>query len=145
MKIFDFIAQLETQGIELWSEENNLRFRAPAGAMTESIKQELREHKSAILAWLQQQRAPAVLTANPDTRFDPFPLTQAQQAYFVGRHSAFTFGGVACRSYLEIVFHQPITHQQIAKAFNQLIARHDMLRVVIEEEGYCSGTLNLAT
>ncbi|QLH62599.1 non-ribosomal peptide synthetase [Serratia symbiotica] len=136
MKIFDFIAQLETQGIELWSEENNLRFRAPAGAMTESIKQELREHKSAILAWLQQQRAPAVLTANPDTRFDPFPLTQAQQAYFVGRHSAFTFGGVACRSYLEIVFHQPITHQQIAKAFNQLIARHDMLRVVIEEEGY---------
>lgn len=77
-----------------------------------------------------------MLTANPDTRFDPFPLTQARQPYFVGCHSAFTFGGVACRSYLEIVFHQPITQQQIAKAFNQLIARDDMLRVVIEEEGY---------
>lgn len=55
MKISDVIVRLETQGIELWQEENQLRFRAPAGVMTEAIMQELRDHKPAILDWLRQQ------------------------------------------------------------------------------------------
>lgn len=135
MKISDVIARLETQGIELWQEDNNLRFRAPAGVMTDAIVQELRDHKPAILDWLKEQEIGAVLQADPDARFAPFPLTEAQQAYFVGRHSAFAFGGVACRGFLEICFDQPVTSAQLNRALNQLIARHDMLRVVIEEEG----------
>ncbi|OHY69492.1 hypothetical protein BB778_09840 [Pluralibacter gergoviae] len=136
MKISDVIVRLETQGIELWQEENQLRFRAPAGVMTEAIMQELRDHKPAILDWLRQQESGAALRADPDARFAPFPLTEAQQAYFVGRHSAFAFGGVACRGYLEICFDRPVTPAQLSRALNQLIARHDMLRVVIEEEGF---------
>ncbi|ECJ2443063.1 amino acid adenylation domain-containing protein [Salmonella enterica subsp. diarizonae] len=136
MKISDVIVRLETQGIELWQEEDNLRFRAPAGVMTEAIMQELRDHKPAILDWLREQESGAVLQADPDARFTPFPLTEAQQAYFVGRHSAFAFGGVACRGYLEICFDRPVTATQLNLALNQLIARHDMLRVVIEDEGF---------
>lgn len=136
MKISDVIVRLETQGIELWQEEDNLRFRAPAGVMTEAIMQELRDHKPAILDWLREQESGAVLQADPDARFTPFPLTEAQQAYFVGRHSAFAFGGVACRGYLDICFDRPVTATQLNLALNQLIARHDMLRVVIEDEGF---------
>ncbi|KGQ02312.1 High-molecular-weight protein 2 [Beauveria bassiana D1-5] len=98
--------------------------------------QELRDHKPAILDWLREHESGAVLQADPDARFTPFPLTEAQQAYFVGRHSAFAFGGVACRGYLEICFDRPVTATQLNRALNQLIARHDMLRVVIEDEGF---------
>ncbi|WP_330985439.1 MULTISPECIES: amino acid adenylation domain-containing protein [Enterobacterales] len=137
MNISDFVAGLETQGIELWREDEQLRFRAPAGVMTAALKQQLSAHKPALLAWLEEEeRAEQQITPDVAGRYQPFPLTEAQQAYFVGRHSAFTFGGVACRGFLEVAFDRQVEPQALEAALRAVIARHDMLRVVIEDEGY---------
>ena len=71
-----------------------------------------------------------------DDRFTPFPLTQAQRAYFIGRYRAFTFGGIACRAFVELVLPQAVPIEILNQALRTLIERHDMLRLVIENEGY---------
>lgn len=74
--------------------------------------------------------------SDPDGRFLPFPLTEIQQAYMLGRESSFDFGGFACHWYHEIDC--PYDDQQFS-AFNEvcrkLIDRHDMLRVVMLPDG----------
>lgn len=136
MNISDFVAELESLGIELWREKDRLCFRAPAGMMTETLKQQLRDHKPALLAYLPQEGDEQAIVCDREGRLDPFPLTETQQAWFVGRHGAFAFGGLPCRGFLEVHFDTPVEPEALERALRQLIDRHDMLRVVIEEEGY---------
>ncbi|WP_291971376.1 non-ribosomal peptide synthetase [Candidatus Symbiopectobacterium sp.] len=136
MNIADFVATLELEGIELWSEGNNLHFRAPAGTLSETVKEELREHKSALLVYLASRNENEAIHCDRQGRFTPFPLTETQQAWLIGRHSAFTYGGLACRGFLAVSFPLALEHTRLEQALQQLIARHDMLRVVVKEEGF---------
>ncbi|ACB52421.1 peptide synthetase [Crocosphaera subtropica ATCC 51142] len=74
------------------------------------------------------------LVAKPHERDEPFPLTDIQQAYLIGRSAAFELGNVATHGYREIET-VGLTVQQVEEAFQMLIQRHDMLRVVVDEEG----------
>jgi amino acid adenylation domain-containing protein len=74
------------------------------------------------------------LVPDPDGRTEPFPLTDIQQAYWVGRDSTFELGGVAAHGYREIrVPH--LDSERFTAALNRLVARHDMLRVVFHSDG----------
>jgi len=67
-------------------------------------------------------------------RHQPFPLTDIQQAYWVGRSGAVELGEVATHIYLEV----DIKHGEIARfvdAWNVLIQRHDMLRAIFLSSG----------
>ncbi|WP_440864152.1 amino acid adenylation domain-containing protein [Symbiopectobacterium purcellii] len=136
MNIADFVATLELQGIELWSEGNNLHFRAPAGTLSETVKEALREHKPALLVYLASRNESEAIHCDRQGRFTPFPLTETQQAWLIGRHSAFTYGGLACRGFLAVSFPAVLEPVRLEQALQQLIARHDMLRVVVKEEGF---------
>lgn len=48
----------------------------------------------------QQQPLPS-LVPDPEARYKPFPLTDIQQAYFIGRNGAFEISNVACQGYTE--------------------------------------------
>jgi len=37
------------------------------------------------------------------SRFDPFPLTDVQRAYWLGRRNYFELGNIACHGYFEFV------------------------------------------
>ncbi|MEM8778136.1 MAG: amino acid adenylation domain-containing protein, partial [Cyanobacteria bacterium P01_G01_bin.49] len=74
------------------------------------------------------------LVPNPSDRYQPFPLTDIQQAYLIGRNAAFELGNVATHGYREIET-VGLTVQQVEDALQFLIQRHDMLRVVVEENG----------
>ena len=65
---------------------------------------------------------------------EPFPLTDLQQAYWLGRSSVFDLGNLASRAYLEIECREfdPVCFQA---AWDQLVRRHDMLRVVVQDNG----------
>jgi len=77
---------------------------------------------------------PAALVPDPAARHEPFPLTDIQQAYWVGRSSHFALGNVATHNYTE--FHFPdLDLDRLTIAFNRLIARHDMLRAVVTSDG----------
>ncbi|WP_314901639.1 non-ribosomal peptide synthetase [Actinomyces naeslundii] len=71
-----------------------------------------------------------VVEPDLEHRYDGFPLTEVQQAYWLGRDDAFEFSGVSTHSYDE--FHgYGIDPHKFADALNEVIDRHDMMRCVI--------------
>lgn len=74
------------------------------------------------------------LAIAPEDRFKPFPLTEIQLAYYLGRTDLHWLGGNSCHLYWEFEnSHWDIPRLQ--KAWNELIARHDMLRAVFLDDG----------
>ncbi|SNS08357.1 amino acid adenylation domain-containing protein [Humidesulfovibrio mexicanus] len=68
-----------------------------------------------------------------DSRYEPFPLTDLQQAYWIGRSNGLT-GGTGMQLYLELRCHG-LDLNRLARALDKLVLRHDMLRCVICDEG----------
>ena len=78
--------------------------------------------------------AAASIPVYSESRFEPFPLTDLQKAYWLGRTDAFALGGIASRAYLEVEV-PALDVSRLEQAWNALVRRHDMLRVVIGEDG----------
>lgn len=127
------LSELKSMGVELWPQDGQLKFRAPQGLLDAGRMEQLRQHKQQILHLLQTQEQPQV-NADAQNRHAPFPLTDVQNAYLLGRQSSFGYGNVACHGYLELSW-PSLDPQQVELAWNRLIARHDMLRAVIASEG----------
>jgi amino acid adenylation domain-containing protein len=72
--------------------------------------------------------------AAPEARFEPFPLTEIQQAYWIGRSGVFELGTVSTQSYLEIEAAE-MDLTGLEWAWQRLIDRHDMLRAVVGRDG----------
>ncbi|SEE88105.1 non-ribosomal peptide synthetase [Streptomyces sp. 2314.4] len=80
------------------------------------------------------RRAEPVLRTDPDHRHDPFPLTEVQRAYWLGRGEDFTLGGTGCHFYREYDV-EDLDVGRLESALNRLIARHDMLRAIVDDQG----------
>ncbi|MFI9323547.1 amino acid adenylation domain-containing protein [Kitasatospora aureofaciens] len=80
-------------------------------------------------------RPGAALVADPAARYEPFPLTDLQQAYLVGRTDAFELGNVST-SFLVEVDLTDTDLDRLAAALRQMIDRHDMLRAVVSRDGH---------
>jgi pyochelin synthetase len=70
----------------------------------------------------------------PNIKSEAFPLTDIQQSYLMGRQSGFDQGPVASYLYVENIRTQ-IDLKKLQLALKILISRHDMLRVVFDENG----------
>ncbi|UJW28750.1 amino acid adenylation domain-containing protein [Saccharothrix sp. AJ9571] len=78
-------------------------------------------------------RAPAAPV--PVTPADaPFPLTEVQQAYWIGHRDDFELGGLPTTGYVELATRHVDAHR-LEDAWNAVVRRHDMLRAVITPEG----------
>ncbi|WP_324194345.1 non-ribosomal peptide synthetase [Nocardia blacklockiae] len=135
MNVPDLVTDLRQRGVHLWADGDQLRFRAPRGALTADDRERLVAHKPAVLAHLADDQATFTVTADPAAAYDPFPLTPVQQAYLVGRDPTYPFGGVACASYLEIRY-DDIEPASVERAWNALVRRHDMLRATVHPDGH---------
>ena len=76
---------------------------------------------------------PALVPA-PELRYEPFPLTDLQQAYWIGQTGAYELGEISPHSYQEIEF-PALDLERLAGAWQQLVARHDALRLEILSDG----------
>ncbi|WP_162150828.1 non-ribosomal peptide synthetase [Methylosinus trichosporium] len=88
---------------------------------------------AALAAGLPQDAAsaaPATIAVDPAARFEPFPLTDIQMAYWLGRGGGYALGG-ACQVYWEFVGAPDRDPARLEAAFNRLVALHDMLRAVV--------------
>ncbi|MEO1375494.1 MAG: condensation domain-containing protein, partial [Cyanobacteria bacterium J06635_10] len=74
------------------------------------------------------------LVPDLNQRYEPFPLTDIQQAYWIGRNQAFELGNVSTHGYREIET-VGLSVEQVEQALQQLINRHDMLRMIVETDG----------
>jgi amino acid adenylation domain-containing protein len=77
---------------------------------------------------------PAALVADPANRHEPFPPTEVQRAYWLGRDEGFTLGGVGCHFYREYDMDE-LDLPRLEAAVNRLVRRHEMLRAVFDERG----------
>lgn len=76
----------------------------------------------------------ACFRSSPETRHEPFPLNDIQQAYLAGRNPELEWGGVSCGTYFEIDWNG-LDAQRFEQALHALVERHEMLRAVILADG----------
>ncbi len=74
------------------------------------------------------------LEPDPQALFQPFPLTDMQQAYWVGRCGAFELGNISAHGYMEVEC-RDMDLERLEQTFNQLITRHPMLRALVDPDG----------
>ncbi|MFF7943495.1 amino acid adenylation domain-containing protein [Nocardia gamkensis] len=74
------------------------------------------------------------IVADPEHRHEPFPLTDIQVAYWLGRSDDFDLGGIGAHLYLEYDW-PDVEPDRLEAAWNRVIERHSMLRAVIEADG----------
>ncbi|MCC5625495.1 AMP-binding protein, partial [Nostoc sp. CHAB 5715] len=82
---------------------------------------------------ITQSRLPQIQPRSQE-RYQPFPLTDIQQAYLIGRNAAFELGNVATHGYQEIET-MGLSVEQMEWALQRLIEHHDMLRVIVQPDG----------
>ncbi|MBW6409614.1 non-ribosomal peptide synthetase [Clostridium weizhouense] len=66
--------------------------------------------------------------------YEPFPLTDVQYAYWVGRKGIYSLGNVSTHCYFELDCRN-INIKRLEKAWQRLIAQHGMMRCVIADDG----------
>ncbi|MFS8104536.1 amino acid adenylation domain-containing protein [Lentzea alba] len=75
-----------------------------------------------------------VLSADLAHRHEPFPPTEVQRAYWLGRDEGFTLGGIGCHFYREYAV-ADLDVERLEVAVNALIRRHEMLRAIFDDNG----------
>lgn len=134
MTITEVVNKYEALGVQFWVEGGQLRFRAPAGVLNDQRRAELRSYKEHLLTHIQDAYH-SLVVADPQNRYSPFPLTDVQAAYLVGREDIYEFGGVGCHGYMELTM-PCLEKDRLEKAWHAVIQRHDMLRAVVFKQGY---------
>jgi amino acid adenylation domain-containing protein len=105
-----------------------------------SIRDLLAAESLRSLALQLESRVPAVTMSSPPTMAavgsinEPFPLTEMQQAYLLGRGNFADLGGTAAQAYYEIEIGD-LDIPRFSAALNRTIARHDATRTVIGTDG----------
>ncbi|EPH02562.1 amino acid adenylation domain-containing protein [Propionibacterium sp. oral taxon 192 str. F0372] len=117
------LRRLRDQGIHVFVDEGRLRFRASGQPMSESQKAFLVAHRDEIID---------VLTSAPEDQ-QILPLTEIQSAYLLGRDEAHLYGSVGCHVYFELEYPE-LDSRKVCRIWNQLVARHEMLRTVIRSD-----------
>src|SRR5574342_1070903 len=131
MTIFALIDKTHAKGIRLWQENGQLKLKAPKHALTDDIREQLIANKHDLIAFLQQVSAtnniPPILPINR-AEFDRLPLSFAQERlWFMDQlkpdNAGYNVPGtVTISGELDI--------NQLERAFNLIIARHDNLRTI---------------
>ena len=129
------LEKLKEEGFSLWLDGEKLRYKAPKESITKANLLTLKRNKEEIIQVLQNYSKRIVVEVDSDNRYEPFPLTDVQTAYLMGRNNLFDCGGVACHVYLELKY-KNLDVSRVRLVWNKLIQTHDMLRTVVFEEGY---------
>jgi thioesterase domain-containing protein len=82
------LAELRTRDVALWSDGNELRCNAPAGVLTERLRDQLRAQKAEIVRFLQAAEA----TARQDRTIVPLqPSGERTPVFAIGGHNGDVF------------------------------------------------------
>lgn len=81
-----------------------------------------------------EYRSVSLLKPDPDNLDKPFPLTDVQFAYWIGRSEVMELGNIAAHGYQENDL-PDFDYHRFSQAFNKLIKRHAILRMVVLESG----------
>ena len=71
---------------------------------------------------------------NAKERYEPFPLTDVQKAYWIGRNDSMELGNTSTHMYFESDM-EALDMERFEEAFHKMIDRHEMLRAVMLQDG----------
>lgn len=83
--------------------------------------------KNVVIEWEQ-------IEADLVNRYEPFPLTDVQYAYWIGRSGLYKLGDVSTHCYFELRG-KGLEIERLNRAWNAVVKRHDMMRVEILKNG----------
>ncbi|PMB52084.1 non-ribosomal peptide synthetase [Fischerella thermalis CCMEE 5201] len=132
------LIELEKRGIKLWLENDLLNIEAPKGTLTPELRDSLKEHKPEIIKLLNLSNIKTtslpIIKPNPQQLHQPFPLTDIQQAHWLGRNQVFELSHVSNHVYIEFETNN-LNISRLTAAWQKLIQRHDMLRAIVLPTG----------
>ncbi|MBT0774018.1 amino acid adenylation domain-containing protein [Kineosporia sp. J2-2] len=134
LELDDLLEKLGAVGIRVWVDGGELRFRAPRGALTSELRDQVKQHRPALVARLGGGDTLPRVVPDPESRHRPFPLTEVQAAYLTGRSAAYEYGGVACQAYVEVGYGD-LDPEAVRRAWTVLVRRHGALRTLIHPDG----------
>lgn len=123
------LAALQQRDIQLSVNAGKLRCNAPKGAMTEALRDSIKQYKPQLLQLLSQANAPTTQTLPTIARDGELPLSFSQQRIWLLSHldpaNHFT-GNLHFHFDIQGALNIPALEQ----AINALIQRHEVLRTV---------------
>lgn len=120
MSSIDYLNQLAARGIQLWAQDGKLQYKGPKEAMTPALLAELRQHKPALLALLEQfgtSAGTAGLSYSQKSLWSLHRLNPDSAAYNVMFAARLDDG---------------LDLPALARCFDYLVARHPILRTRYE-------------
>ncbi|WP_058991277.1 non-ribosomal peptide synthetase [Anaerococcus rubeinfantis] len=75
-----------------------------------------------------------LIVPDKDSLYEPFPLTDVQMAYWIGRQGAYKLGNVSTHCYFEFDI-ENLDFIKLQNAINQMIKFHQSLRTIILDSG----------
>ncbi|MEM8640789.1 MAG: amino acid adenylation domain-containing protein [Cyanobacteria bacterium P01_G01_bin.54] len=142
MNLHLLLGSLSSRGIRLSKnkEDGALLVDAPKGMLTPDLRDLLVEYKPQILTLLDDRdlapsdrQLPTIVPDRP-SRHEPFPLTDMQHAFWIGRSGVLELGNVSNHGYYEIEG-EDLEPERLEIALQTAIARHDMLRAIVRPDG----------
>ncbi|MGD1897769.1 MAG: amino acid adenylation domain-containing protein [Phormidesmis sp.] len=110
-------------------------FQSPCVAeLAQYIEEKRQENRKENEQSIHSNSSRSEIEPDASQRHQPFPLTDIQQAYWIGRSQAFELGNIGTHGYREIEA-KGLGIERIEQALNLLIERHDMLRAVVKPDG----------
>lgn len=133
----EFLHLLGQQGITLRDDGDSLVCTASVGVMTQELCTAIADRKSRLLPLLSAMRGQEGLPhlePDPAARYEPFALTENQEAYWLGRNTRTESGGVGIHVFFEIGV-EGFDTERFEAAWDRVVRRHDMLRAVVMPDG----------
>lgn len=129
MSTRELLSRLLDLDIQVWIDQDRLRYSAPQGVMTPELQADLAKHKIEIMAYLRDSAAagepashPIVLLPRPER----IPLSFAQERlWFVDQLDP---GNPAYNMFIAVRLRGRLDVAALERGFNQIVWRHESLR-----------------
>jgi amino acid adenylation domain-containing protein len=137
MTAAELLSQLRHRDVKVWANGDRLRFSASPGALTPALRDELAERKAEILRFLQEAAhatGESTRAITPVKRDGASLLSFAQQRlWFLNQLEP---GSAVYNIPDASRLRGPLNEMALAKALNEIVRRHEVLRTVYPE---CQG------
>ncbi|MCW3465931.1 condensation domain-containing protein [Chitinophaga nivalis] len=124
--ILDLIRRLNENNIGLSLSGSHLEVNYDGSSLPEALLKEIRDHKTAIISFLQQLTPEAIIPAAPQT--DDYPLSVAQQRLWTS--TQMKGGAVAYNMSSIYSFEEELRMEVLTQVFDAMLERHESLRTV---------------
>jgi len=133
MNVLDLLSSLRKANIQISLVDDNLKIKAPKGAVTPDIKQQLADAKQEIIDFLKEAAAPVVAAASipVQSRTGELRLSWTQEALWT--LDRMNPGSIAYNLPMAFRFYGGLDVAVLEKAIGTILERHEILRLRVKE------------